>query len=159
MPFTVCVNSGPVTILAPLPILSSVISNNTLCQCPGGNGAIDLTLAGGVGPFSVNWTGPNGFTATTEDIANLCEGIYVVNVTAGSCTTSATYTVGGTIFQVTSNGNCAGTNGNDCDCNTIAMNTIWNPSTFGQTSINVNATIIIPASVTLTIDNLTLLSD
>ncbi len=156
VPFTVCVNSGPVTILAPLPILSSVISNNTLCQCPGGNGAIDLTLTGGVGPFSISWTGPNGFTATTEDIANLCEGVYVVNVTAGACATTAAYTVGGTIFQVSSNGNCTGTNGNDCDCNTIATNTIWDPNTFGQTSINVNATIIIPAGVTLTIDNLNL---
>ncbi len=157
VPFTECVNSGPVTITSALPSIGSVITPNTLCQCPGGNGSIDITLTGGTGPFTINWTGPNGFTAATADISGLCEGIYTITVTSGACSTSSSYTVGGTLFQITSNGICASPMQNDCDCHTIATNTTWNPTLFGQTNVFVDASIIVPAGVTLTIDNLNIL--
>jgi hypothetical protein len=48
------------------------------------NGAISITVSGGgctSGQYTYQWTGPNGFTATTEDITGLASGWYTVVVT------------------------------------------------------------------------------
>jgi Secretion system C-terminal sorting domain len=50
-----------------------------------GSGSIDLTVTGGVAPFVFSWTGPSGFTATTEDITALDMGTYTVTVTDQYC--------------------------------------------------------------------------
>lgn len=61
------------------------------------NGAIDVTISGGVGAFTPSWTGPNGFTATTEDISNLEPGDYFLQVQDGnSC-------VADTMFSISEN--------------------------------------------------------
>jgi hypothetical protein len=50
-------------------------------SCNGGNdGSIDITVAGGSGNYLYNWTGPNGFSATTEDITGLKAGVYSCTV-------------------------------------------------------------------------------
>lgn len=48
-------------------------------------GSIDLSVSGGVAPFTYSWTGPSGFTATTEDISSLEYGNYTVTVTDKYC--------------------------------------------------------------------------
>jgi hypothetical protein len=55
-------------------------------------GAIDMSVAGGVSPYTYNWSGPSGFTANTEDIGGLASGTYTVTVTDLYCGI-ATYTV------------------------------------------------------------------
>lgn len=45
------------------------------------DGAIDITPQGGCPPYTYQWGGPFGFTATTEDINGLHYGWYVVTVT------------------------------------------------------------------------------
>ena len=72
----------------------SVVIGNVLCR-GGSTGAINLTLTGGTGPFTYAWIGPNGYSASTEDISGLAVGRYRVIVTAtGGCTAIAFYTVG-----------------------------------------------------------------
>jgi gliding motility-associated-like protein len=44
-------------------------------------GSIDVTITGGTGDYTLEWTGPDGFTADTEDIADLCPGNYLLSVT------------------------------------------------------------------------------
>jgi hypothetical protein len=62
--------------------LSIVGAEITDYQCPlNPTGAIDLTVSGGVPPYTFAWTGPNGFTAITEDISGLFPGDYYVTVT------------------------------------------------------------------------------
>jgi hypothetical protein len=56
------------------------------------DGAIDLTVNGGVAPYTFSWKGPNGTIGTSEDINNLPEGSYTVTVTDKYCGT-ATLTV------------------------------------------------------------------
>jgi gliding motility-associated-like protein len=72
--------------------LSSSITN---VSCTGGNsGAIDLSVTGGTSPYSYAWTGPNNFSASTEDISGLGMGVYTVTVTdANGCTVSGTMNV------------------------------------------------------------------
>jgi len=49
--------------------------------CAGGTGSIDLSPTGGTSPYTYSWTGPNGFTASTQDVTNLAAGSYNVIVT------------------------------------------------------------------------------
>jgi gliding motility-associated-like protein len=49
------------------------------------DGWIDLSPAGGSGSYTYSWTGPAGFTASTQDINNLGEGSYSVTITDGLC--------------------------------------------------------------------------
>ncbi|MDO8366016.1 MAG: hypothetical protein Q7T20_04400 [Saprospiraceae bacterium] len=54
------------------------------------NGAIDLSALGGVAPYQFNWTG----SYTTEDLANLLAGNYILTLTdENACTLAAQFTV------------------------------------------------------------------
>jgi len=44
------------------------------------SGSINITVVGGTGPYQFTWTGPSGFTASTEDISGLKSGTYKVTV-------------------------------------------------------------------------------
>ena len=60
----------------------SFIANDISCN--GFNdGVIDLTVQNGIAPFTYSWSGPNGFTASFEDISSLEGGMYIVIVTDG----------------------------------------------------------------------------
>ncbi len=59
------------------------------------NGAINLSHSGGFAPFTFNWTGPNGFTATTEDLTNIPAGTYTVSYSDGTgCMRTQSFNVG-----------------------------------------------------------------
>lgn len=45
------------------------------------NGAIDISVEGGCPPYTYQWGGPHGFSATTEDLTDLHYGWYFVSVT------------------------------------------------------------------------------
>lgn len=45
------------------------------------DGAINLTVTGGVGPFTYAWTGPDGYTSNVQNPTALCAGTYTVEVT------------------------------------------------------------------------------
>ena len=64
------------------------------------DGAINLEVSGGTPfgtpaePYKYAWTGPDGFTAYSEDISGLYRGIYSVTVTdANGCTTTGEITL------------------------------------------------------------------
>ncbi|RAV99575.1 T9SS type B sorting domain-containing protein [Pseudochryseolinea flava] len=75
-------------------IAEDVNSPNTTCVAPF-DGVLLITATGGSGAYSFEWSGPNGFSATTEDIANIQDGVYTVEVTDLNlgCTATATFTV------------------------------------------------------------------
>ena len=55
------------------------------------NGAITLgTISGGDANYTINWTGPNGYTATGSSITDLAAGTYSYSVTDGAGSTPAT---------------------------------------------------------------------
>ena len=53
--------------------------NSTSSSCGASTGSIDLTVTNGNNP-TFSWIGPDGFTATTEDISGLSAGDYTVTV-------------------------------------------------------------------------------
>lgn len=58
------------------------------------DGQIDITPGGGTPGYTFNWSGPNGFTANTEDIAGLVAGTYALILTDGSgCSSIQSYIV------------------------------------------------------------------
>lgn len=82
-------------------------------NCGSVNGAIDITVSGGSGPYTYLWSN----NATTEDIANVAAGNYLVTVTdANGCSVFDTYTVnniGGPAIDsvATTNPNCGASDG------------------------------------------------
>lgn len=61
-------------------VLSTIASANPNCAAVP-TGSIDLKVVGGNAPYTYQWIGPNGFTATTEDLNGLMPGFYSVTVT------------------------------------------------------------------------------
>ncbi|MEI7802013.1 MAG: hypothetical protein WCI97_05180, partial [Bacteroidota bacterium] len=71
------------------PVLSE---NHVNSSCGNPNGAVDLTVTGGVPPMSFAWNN----AAATEDINNIPQGIYTVTVTDNNnCAASLQVSVGG----------------------------------------------------------------
>ncbi len=68
------------------PVSSSFNQVNVLCN-GGTTGSINLIPAGGTPSYSFAWTGPNSFTASTEDISSLAAGTYNVVITDANGTT------------------------------------------------------------------------
>ncbi len=58
------------------------------------SGTADLEVSGGSGTYTYAWTGPSGFTATTQDLSSLAAGTYNVTVSDGSTTVSGSVTIG-----------------------------------------------------------------
>ena len=70
-------------VLENTPIAGVFATTDVNCglPLPSNDGAIDATVSGGSGIYTFAWTGPNGFTAATEDISGLVAGSYVLEVT------------------------------------------------------------------------------
>ncbi|MEC3907938.1 PKD domain-containing protein [Tamlana sp. 2201CG12-4] len=63
--------------------VTSTINNSTCFETD--DGSIDITISGGIPfpsgvPYSITWTGPNGFTSSNEDISNLEPGTYSLKI-------------------------------------------------------------------------------
>ncbi len=76
-----CRSDVSITLTAPDPIFiryDSVINNPCIVT---DKGAIYISPFGGELPFQFNWSGPEGFTSTEEDIEDLAKGRYFLHVT------------------------------------------------------------------------------
>jgi len=68
------------------------LATNTSCfdSC---NGALNITANGGDSSYTYNWTGPNGFTSTNNNLTNLCAGAYIIIVNDGITTITETFNI------------------------------------------------------------------
>lgn len=70
------------------------VNNTTDSECGKNLGAVDVSVSGGKTPYAFSWSGPNGFTAQTEDISNLFAGSYELLVTDSlGCDSTFTVTI------------------------------------------------------------------
>jgi gliding motility-associated-like protein len=88
-----CTAADSFTLIQPQALSDSVFITGATCS--GANGKIDLTVKGGVSPYTFLWS--NG--SNTEDLNNVTGGIYNVNITdKNGCTLPGNYTVGTSVF-------------------------------------------------------------
>ncbi len=82
------------TLIQPAVALSaSVAVTNANCSSSS-TGSVDLSVNGGTGGYTFMWSGPNSFSASTEDISGLAAGNYMVVITdTNGCTVSASATI------------------------------------------------------------------
>jgi gliding motility-associated-like protein len=86
-----CRANATVTITEPAALQISGVITDVLCF-GGTNGAIDVTVSGGILPYTFVWSN----SAATEDISGVVSGTYILTVTdAGGCT----ITYSGTVSQ------------------------------------------------------------
>ena len=77
-----CSVGATTTLIQPSAIITSYVAHKPTCIF-GSDGSIDLTVSGGVLPYSYNWSN----TATTQDISGIQAGGYSVSVNdANGCT-------------------------------------------------------------------------
>jgi hypothetical protein len=86
-----CTSSSMAEVTQPAPlVLAGVVTDDNGT----GNGSIDVTVAGGTTGYSFSWTGPNGFTASSQSIDGIVGGTYTLTVTdANGCTATQTFDV------------------------------------------------------------------
>lgn len=84
-----CTASVSATVTQPAGIVLNATPTNVGCA-GGNNGAIDITVQGGVFPYSYLWSN----NAITEDISGLSGGTYDVTITDNNlCTVTDSYTI------------------------------------------------------------------
>lgn len=101
------------------PVLQVTLENVVDASCAdAADGAISTLVQGGTEPLTIAWAGPNGFSSSLEDIADLVPGTYVQTVTdANGCTVETPVEVDAlsTVFAD------AGTDGEACSGTVIVL--------------------------------------
>jgi len=123
----------------------SLSTTPTAATCGLSNGSVNLTVTGGVTPYTILWSN----MATTEDLANIAGGTYTVTVTgANGCSATASANVGNTNTSpnvtgtTTANTSCtASTNGGvDISVSPAGVYTYtWSNSATTEDLVNVAA--------------------
>ena len=91
--FTGCVTTGSYTLDENDPLVIDGTANDISCN-GAGDGNITLNITGGALPYTIAWTGPDGFASAAQNLSNLEAGSYTVTVTdANDCFTEATYEI------------------------------------------------------------------
>ncbi len=82
------------SIAAPNPPLAITAQSSNSCNAPN-NGTANITsLVGGNIPYTISWSGPNGYTSSQYSINNLAAGVYTVTAQdACGTTVSANVTI------------------------------------------------------------------
>ena len=75
--FTIVVTVNPAIVA------SGIVTQVTISGLS--NGAVDVSASGGSGSYTYSWSGPNGFSAVTQDISSVTAGTYILTINDGVC--------------------------------------------------------------------------
>lgn len=86
-----CVQAFPTqAVTEPAPLTATFSPANATCF-GADNGSINVTVSGGTPSYGFQWSGPNGFNETTDDITGLEPGSYSLEITdANGCVANYT---------------------------------------------------------------------
>ncbi|CDK30311.1 immunoglobulin domain-containing protein [Candidatus Babela massiliensis] len=87
------------------------ITPSSIAVCPASNITLSSNVIGGISPYTYQWSGPNGFTATTQDIT-------INNISASQ---AGTYTL-----TVTDSNGCSSTSSSVIDIEPLLISVIPN---------------------------------
>ena len=66
-------------------------SSSVTDEVSGNDGAINITISGGMPAYTYSWTGPGGFSSNSQNINGLVGGLYSVTITdLNGCTITIT---------------------------------------------------------------------
>lgn len=119
-----CTASISATVTQPPAISFSKTVTNTTCGNP--NGAIDITVSGGTGPYTYDWSNNGAQNPDTdpEDLSGISSGTYTVTVTdSNGCTATNSSTV---------------TNSNSLSLSRTITNVLCNGQATGAIDLTVN---------------------
>jgi SprB repeat len=89
-----CIATVTQSVTAPAALVATAVAQSY--SCFGGTGGVSLTVTGGTFSYTYSWTGPGGYTSTTQNVSSAVPGLYNVTVTdTNLCITTATATVSG----------------------------------------------------------------
>lgn len=80
-----CTRNAEITVSSPQEL---TFEGTSTPNSTGNNGSISVDVEGGTEPYTFSWTGPDNFTAATQNLENLSEsGLYILTVTdSNGCT-------------------------------------------------------------------------
>ncbi len=160
---TGCITTQSIVIAQPtnsLTITSTVTPAKCFAAC---NGSINITPSGGTPTYTYSWSGPSGFTATTQNVSGLCFGIYTVNITdANACPRQFTFSITQptalslttTASNVLCNAACNGSINVTASGGTSPVTFTWLPVGTFTGSTNQNIFNLCPASYTVNASDL-----
>ena len=138
-----CIDQGSLLLVNPASI-SFGLSANDISSNGANNGWINtVSVSGGQSPYSFLWTGPNGYTAISQNITNLSTGMYSLSITdVNGCTSSQSTVINETSCDVTINSIisqplCFGNYGN------VTWNNLGGGGNYTNTLTNLNTSAII----------------
>lgn len=84
--------NGPASIYS-ITVNPTIVASGTISNFNGygvsffgaTDGSIDVTVTGGSGTYTYTWSGPNGFSASTQDVNGIPAGTYTVIIDDGFC--------------------------------------------------------------------------
>jgi hypothetical protein len=83
-----CSGDANGTIVNPMTLSGS---SSVTDEVSGNDGAINITISGGTPTYTYSWTGPGGFSSSSQNINGLVGGLYSVTITdLNGCTTTLT---------------------------------------------------------------------
>ena len=138
-----CIDQGSVLLVNPNPITFGLNPNNITFNGANNGWVNTVSISGGQSPYSYFWTGPNGFTAISQNLTNLSVGTYTLIITdANGCTSSQSTIINEpncnvTITYTATQPLCFGDNGNLLWTNSGGGGTYTNTIT----NLNTNAII------------------
>ncbi|MEM6379258.1 MAG: T9SS type A sorting domain-containing protein [Bacteroidota bacterium] len=77
---------GTIITNNPTQLNTPIIQLDSLKQptCSGSDGLLNVSVTGGIQPYTLSWNGPGGFTSSSSNISDLSAGIYRLDVMDGT---------------------------------------------------------------------------
>ena len=128
--------------------ISISVAGKTNASCPdASDGAISISVSGGTGPYTYDWTGPNSYSNNTKDISGLIAGTYTITVTDSSTPDAESETINVTIDDIDSDAPSItapsdiseSTDSNDCNASSINLGSPTTNDNCGVASVTNNA--------------------